>query len=137
MTAVTVRPDRKAMRRAHVHRITSFMGAVRVDGARLVITPARGAAIRVLDDEGNMVSETRESSRTLPSNIGDRLMVWGETLDEIAICIVLAISRDGSSFWVAQRIGRIEPTSTRVRLFPMATPKLKQLGLFGKRRRAA
>lgn len=135
---VTVRPERKPLRRAREHRRRTFTAAIRVDGNRVVITPARGCHVRRTDADGEVIGDSFEPQTSLFLNIGDRVIVCGPSIEEIAAVTVLAVSRDAVSVYARISHGTFAETTTRVHLLPVKMPTAKQLGLFkAKPRRAS
>lgn len=103
------------MRSKRVNRIVHdwFTGVLR--GNTLV--PARGCTHKVVE-LGETIEEKslREPQRYLTANIGDRLMLFGESLDQIQIVTVTSIRVDGwkSELVVSRGVGAVNDGNVHV-----------------------
>lgn len=137
MTFLTSRPEKSPVKRGAKPKVRStFTGAIRVDGERVVITPERGAYRRTIDDAGDVINDVFEAGAMFVRNIGDRLIVCGPSIEETALAVVLAVSRDCVTLYAKLLHGLIAATTTKVHLMAVAPSAIaKQLGLFDKRKR--
>lgn len=113
-------------RKPRVHARSWFTGTLEHDElharrARLRID--RGARRQKIDEEGNVISDLDERGAVLSANIGDRIMVFGPAIDEIATADVVTVYPSGDKVYIAIKAGEILPTTTSVKLL-----KLKKLG---------
>lgn len=88
------------------------------------ITPRQGCTRKVVDIKTGDETQTREVHRVLMANVDDRLMVFGPSLDQIAIVRVKWVRVDGykSVFFVENGVGGVNDGDVRVLL--LGDPKL-------------
>lgn len=84
--------------------------------ARLVVRP--GAHRRTTDDQGDVLSDTYEATARLWSNLGDRLLLSGDSIADIAIGEIYAIAPDGA-LHVRLVCGELPTTADKVHILPM------------------
>jgi hypothetical protein len=79
-----------------------------------ILTPRRGCT-RVVAEVAEQISEksTRESWRTLTANIGDRLLLFGASVDQIQSVEIRSIRRD-YSFVVSRGYGGVNDGAVHV-----------------------
>lgn len=116
------------MKRALTRR--TFAGTIRplaVDEGAFEIEARRGCFRRQIDKHGDVVLDDREVTRSLRSEIGDRLVVSNANLavDEIAVVRVAMVIPDGHREKHAVRIvkGRISIAPHDVYVQPLKTSR--------------
>jgi hypothetical protein len=84
-----------------------FSAAIRIENDNAVLLPRRGCTRIVLEiwPEEIVEKSTREPQRALTANIGDRLIVCGDTVDETQLVEVTRIDVDGWSARLHVRLG--------------------------------
>ena len=108
------------MSRPHARR--TFAGSVAFLSplvARLVVQ--LGAHRRTTDDQGDVIADIYEPTARLWSNLGDRLLLSGDTLADIAIAEIIAIAPDGA-MTVQLTCGELPTTADKVHILPMRRP---------------
>lgn len=80
-----------------------------------VLSVKKGAHRTVVDKFGDVVSSSYDAGCVLWANIGDRLLLTGPTLDEVANTEILAIRQD-MTIRVQFLCGDLKPDTTSVRV---------------------
>lgn len=108
---------RAKARKPRVHARQTFLAGLAREGDALRLHPKRGAYRRTTDADGNVLADIFEPSATLFANIGDRLILAGEPVDEIAIGHVASVYPDGDlRFAVAH--GQLHERTAAVYVLP-------------------
>lgn len=109
----------KARRHPRLHAIKIFRGSIDLDemhasSARLTVK--RGCERRTLDKDGNRVAETYEGSAALWANPGDKIIVLGPAVHEVAMARIVTVYPSGDCCYVHFTAGSIEPTTKTVKV---------------------
>lgn len=83
-----------------------------VAGVHVTLSPRRGAHERICNLEGDTIAEGRAERASMIANLGDRAIVCGPAVDDIAVVEVVAIVREDEArerYKALLVCGRLEP----------------------------
>jgi hypothetical protein len=107
--------DKKPKPRPRLSVRKLFEGTIAQDGDFADLTVKKGAHRTVVDKEGDVVSSNYDPGCVIWASIGDRLVLTGPTIDEIASVEVITMRPD-TTMRVAFRYGKLAEETKSVRV---------------------